>query len=116
MTYKVSKELLDNVLETKSKNITFGGYGNTIMYYDIDSYITGSGSINIFEFAHKCRIWATEKMNYNIHEVPNQITAHSMSIEDIEAGAEHYLAETYLWDEQRLFDVCEWILKQKGLK
>ena len=104
MSYKISKELLCEVLDKDKRNITKikNNQSKTIVEYE--QFERYWGAINIYELAHKCKEWAFDKFNYEIYtsttygyvlNEENNLVHESISLES---------------EQQYCFDACQWIL------
>ena len=111
----ISKELLSEVLDIKLEDIVdFKMFMNELFYYQelllrancqgkISKHKDSTQqSINIYEFAYKCKEWAF-KRGYEIVVLANSIKIYKNHFEV-------YNTNTKLYDLDMFFRACNWIL------
>lgn len=141
MSYKISKELLSEVLGQHIINYRFNGKGlffNELLDENGLDRI-GYGFIDVYELAHKCKEWAESKewflypcrnfesgskkfgcsilkpyyFDQNAHFSPSKERKFSWLLNIDEYDERDYLAST---EAGAIFLACEWLLKNKDLK
>lgn len=131
---KISKELISEVLNIKPEDIvSFKIFMNELFYYrelllraDCQGNISKhrdsiKQSINIYEFAFKCKEWIINKeyhINTSENRINNYIYLYKMIKSDF--GYEIDKSNGVQFDSKgyinNLFEACEWILKELNEK
>ena len=113
----ISKELLSEVLPEYTEYREYKDFTISTSYTTLFISLDGRnmfGSINIYELAHKCILYAWDKM-YEI--TPRVMGAEIMSLET--GYTEHTILREDInkpekFDPRFVFQACEWVLNQKG--
>jgi len=111
---KLSKQLLSQVLNIQeARNIKTEIKDNlvhfTYLHMNCGHLTEIVKEINIYELAHKCKVWANHKKGISIKSF---INGH-ISIADIyglEIRDKRFVAQT---ESKAVLDACEWILENK---
>jgi len=118
MSEIISKDLLSEVLNIKSRfetdilNIKIDG---NFIFYKLDRKVKPSKRINIYELAHKCIIYAWDKM-YDISP-----SVMGTKIVCLKTGFELYIVQREEIENPKPFDprftfkALQWLLDNKGI-
>ena len=112
MSYSISKELFEAVMELKVAKIVVSnhmGDENRIHYSAMGREFSGSVLINAFFF--KCKEWLDIKYSDDVVIYKNEV----LFIYNLYAEAGIFCIESFEKDsiQQSLFDACQWILDNK---
>jgi len=102
----ISKELLSAVLNDKVSRLSNVNYQNVILYDGIDG---DAIAINIYELAHKCKIWANNKgyiIDSNLGSAIGRLKG-----SDIKKVI--YTSFDVPHEQELIFATCQWILENK---
>lgn len=117
---KISDELLSEVLKQESLNIEVAGkYIKYVQYENShEGMLPCDYRINIYELAHKCKEWVKEQKYKIITENRDYGTEYIIiNKNDTIFGEYEILHSDYAKTEQQaIFNVCQWILDNKGTK
>ena len=115
---EISKELLSEVLGYEVD--TFLGINkNEIDYTCCKDENVGyiDTSLNIYEFAFKCKEWAKNK-EYIVHSSPTQKIEHTAIVQSFDFNKFYYGENQFyaLTEVEAIIKACEWILENKDKK
>ena len=107
--FKISKELLSNVLNKQIFVVFCDRDGKTIRYYNNPSELE---EINIYELAHKCKEWACSKGYDCLSDTTTNMGCNSYLYEARKSMNRGVCLESFLgnMEYEAIFIACEWIL------
>jgi len=105
-----SKELLSKVLNVEITYLTDRLDGN-LMPYQVARQ-EGWSTINIYEFAHRCKEWAWDKHRYKLKS--GIFIGRKGALKQNEYACTDYesISENANSEPEAIFKACEWILKE----
>ena len=108
----ISKELIKNVLEKETENLSddfsFDTMDNYIIFADEGEW---AGEVNIYEFAYKCKEWALKKGSY-INCFYNEFwwdRVEEKYTADIPNKRKSFYEDTEI---EAIIKACNWILEE----
>lgn len=107
----ISKELLSEVLNEDIEHI----YDKSDMGENYICYTPKIGcnvDINIYELAHKCKVWAINK-GYLLVEYHILIQVFDKKTKELLTSKTDNT--TILYEQKRIFKACQWILDNKDI-
>ena len=131
----ISKELLSEVMDSKVNDSYMDDQWIGIQYEDASNECL-QRTINIYELAYKCKLWAT-KLGYSLDgttwlsdveiypNYPDKTPLFDMRVCGVEKGYEHRGVcclyefnhkQELIHEPEAIFAACEWILNNKDLK
>ena len=108
----ISKKLLNEVLGYELDYVENKSINSKVWYFE-DKQKGFRNCINIYELAHKCKLWAFNE-GYSFRVEMIGLTTWQILVEDMNDGSTCFAQDFYNSSEsQAIFFVCEWILGQR---
>lgn len=119
----ISKELLSVVLDIPLQHIRYNGTTNHYKIFKENLFKWNSGDygrwsnleINIYELAHKCKVWALSK-GYIINSGATTSNDWSSTIYKVIKENPYIKELSHTWEQsepEAIFKACQWILDKE---